>query len=228
MAKKVASPVGPVAAPRNYRSPLRERQAAQTRDTILTSVADEILERGIHGLSMSAVAARAEVAERTIYRYFESTEALLDALIESVGTKLVALLGNQPRLRPGGAATVDELVAHLPALYIALDEIGAPARAVAVVTLARGSDPGRQQRRELLAKALAPELAHLDAATAYAMVETLYLLGGSVSWYLLTRSGELDGSHAGEAAARAIRAILADLRRERGDEPAGHPQPGRA
>lgn len=217
MAKKVESPP----SPRSYRSPLRERQAAQTRDTILNSVAEEILERGIHGLSINAVAARAEVAERTVYRYFESTESLLDALIDSVGTRLAARLGNQPRLRPDRAASVDELVAHLPALYAALDEIGAPARAVAAVTLARGSDPGRQHRRDLLAATLAPELAHLDAASAHAMVETLYLLGGSVSWFLLTRSGELDGPHAGEAAARAIRAILADLRRERVDGTSG-------
>src|SRR6185437_11068522 len=115
------------------------------------------------------------------------------------------LLGDQARLRPDRSSSLDELVAHLPALYVALDEIGAPARAVAAVTLARGSDPGRQRRRDLLATALAPELAHLDPASAHAMVETLYLLGGSVSWYLLTRGGELDGLQAGRAAARAIR-----------------------
>lgn len=151
----------------------------------MNSAAEEILERGIHGLSISAVAARAEVAERTVYRYFESTETLLDALIQSVGARLGALLGDQARLRPDRSSSLDELVAHLPALYVALDEIGAPARAVAAVTLARGSDPGRQQRRDLLATA-------------------------------------------GQAAARAIRAILADLRAESTHNPAGVTQPGRA
>jgi AcrR family transcriptional regulator len=119
----------------------------------LNSAAEEILECGLHGLSISAVAARAEVAERTVYRYFESTETLLDALIQSVGARLGTLLGDQARLRPDRSSSLDELVAHLPALYVALDEIGAPARAVAAVTLARGSDPGRQQRRDLLATA---------------------------------------------------------------------------
>jgi AcrR family transcriptional regulator len=200
--------------PRAYRSPLRERQVAQTRETILNAVAQEILKGGIHTLSMSGVASRADVAERTVYRYFPSTEALLDALIEMVSRRLGELLGDQPRLRPDREAGLDDLVEHLPALYAALDQIGAPARAVAVVTLARGSDPGRQRRRDLLSAAFAPELAHLPPEPARALFETLYLLGGSVSWHLLTRSGDLTGEQAGQAAARVVRAILGDLRKE--------------
>jgi AcrR family transcriptional regulator len=205
----------PAAAPRAYRSPLRERQVAQTRETILNAVAREILERGIHLLSMSSVAARADVAERTVYRYFPSTEALLDALIEMVGARLTELLGDRPRLRPDRDEPLDALVEHLPELYAALDEIGDPARAVAAVTLARGSDSSRQRRRDILSAAFAPELAHLPPEEARALFETLYLLGGSISWHLLTRSGELTGEQAGQAAARVVRAILRDLRKER-------------
>jgi AcrR family transcriptional regulator len=201
-------------SPRAYRSPLRERQVAQTRETILRAVAAEILERGIHALTMSGVATRAEVAERTVYRYFPSTEALLDALTEMVGGRLTELLGDRPRLRPDREERLDDLVDHLPELYVALDQIGAPARAVAAVTLARGSDPGRQRRRDILSAAFAPELAHLSPEEGKALFETLYLLGGSISWHLLTRSGELTGEQAGQAAARVVRAILADLRKE--------------
>ncbi len=201
-------------APRAYRSPLRERQVAQTRETILNAVAQEILEGGIHTLSMSSVAARADVAERTVYRYFPSTEALLDALTEMVGARLTELLGDRPRLRHDREEPLDDLVEHLPKLYVALDQIGDPARAVAVVTLARGSDPGRQRRRDALFAAFAPELAHLPPEDARALFETVYLLGGSVSWHLLTRSGELTGEQAGQAATRVVRAILGDLRKE--------------
>jgi AcrR family transcriptional regulator len=201
-------------APRAYRSPLRERQVAQTRETILNAVAQEILEGGIHTLSMSNVAARADVAERTAYRYFPGTEALLDALTEMVGAQLTELLGDRPRLRHDREESLDSLVEHLPELYIALDHIGDPARAVAVVTLARGSDPGRQRRRDVLSAAFAPELAHLPPEHARALFETVYLLGGSVSWHLLTRSGELTGEQAGRAASRVVQAILSDLRTE--------------
>jgi AcrR family transcriptional regulator len=200
--------------PRAYRSPLRERQVAQTRESILSAVAEEILEHGIHTLSMSGVAARAEVAERTVYRHFASTETLLDGLTEMVGARLGELLGDRPRLRHDREDPLDDLVEHLPGLYAAFDRIGAPARAVAVVTLARGSDAGRQRRREVLSAAFAPELAHLPQEEASALFETLYLLGGSVSWHLLTRSGELTGEQAGRAATRVVRAVLRDLRKD--------------
>ncbi|MGH8891601.1 MAG: TetR/AcrR family transcriptional regulator [Acidothermaceae bacterium] len=223
---------GPVSekpsGPRSYRSPLRERQAAQTRETILQALADEIVSSGIQALSVAAVANRADVAERTIYRYFPNVEALLEGLTSSVSAQLAEYMGERPRLEPGRHEAPDDLAAHLPHLYEALDRIGAPARAMAIVTLARGSDTGRQRRRDTLARILEPELAHLDPAAADAMFETLYLLGGLISWFLLTRSGALDGAQAGRAAARSIQAILTDLRSEQAEQAAMPPYPGRA
>jgi AcrR family transcriptional regulator len=210
--------IGPVsdkpATARSYRSPLRERQAAQTRETILQALADEIVESGMHALSVAAVASRAEVAERTIYRHFPNVEALLEGLTAWVSAQLAEYMGERPRLEPGRRESADDLAAHLPDLYAALDRIGAPARAMAIVTLARGSDTGRQRRRDTLEEILAPELAHLDPDDARAIFETLHLLGGLISWFLLTRSGELDGARAGRAAARSIQAILSALRAE--------------
>lgn len=211
MPKDLPEPAPPTRA---YRSSLRERQVAQTREAILTAVAQEILDRGIHNVSMAGVAGRADVAERTVYRYFASTEALLDGLTAMVGARLAELLGDRPRLRTDRAESLDDLVDSLPDLYVALDAIGAAARAVAVVTLARGSDHDRQSRHDVLWTAFAPVLAHLPDAEAHAIFETLYLLGGSVSWHLLTRSRELTGEQAGRAAARAVRAVIADLRIE--------------
>lgn len=202
------------ATPRSYRSPLRERQAAQTRETILQALADEIVASGIQALSVAAVASRADVAERTIYRHFPNVEALLEGLTAWVSAQLAEYMGERPRLEPGRRESPDDLAAHLPDLYAALDRIGAPARAMAIVTLARGSDTGRQRRRDTLEELLAPELAHLDPDDARAIFETLHLLGGLISWFLLTRSGALDGVRAGRAAARSIQAILSDLRAE--------------
>lgn len=179
------------------------------------AVSEEILENGIHGLSMSAVAARADVAERTVYRYFANMDALLEALTQYVGARLTPLLGEGPRLADGVTASADELVDQLPRLYCALEEIGTPARAVAAMTLIRGSDAGRRRRQELLGQYLAEEMAHLPDDAASAMLETMYMLAGSVSWFLITKDGAISGEQAGLAAARIMRAVLADLRRER-------------
>ena len=202
---------------RRYRSPLRERQLTQTREAILNALAAEILENGVHGLSVATVAARAAVAERTAYRHFPNLEAMLDSLSAMVGTRLTELLAGEARLRPDRRETPDDLIAALPTLYRAFDQIGAPARAVAVLTLTRGSDAGRQHRREILRETLAPETAHLSPDAARALIETMYMLAGSVAWFLLTRSGAITGDQAGLAAGRIMRAVLSDLRAERSE-----------
>jgi hypothetical protein len=43
----------------------------------------------------------------------------------------------------------------------------------------------------------------------------MYMLAGSVSWFLVTGNGTVTGEQAGRAAARIMRAVLDDLRRER-------------
>ncbi len=188
---------------------------AQTRDAILHALADEILDRGIHGLSAAGIAARAEISERTVYRHFPSVEAMIESLNRYVGERLTDELDGVPRLGSERDDPIDALIDTLPKLYDAFDEIGAPARASAAVTLARGSDEKRQARRDRLGEALNAELSHLESGEGRAIVETLYMLAGSVSWFLLTRSGELTGRQAGEAAARIARAVIADLRAER-------------
>jgi hypothetical protein len=58
-------------------------------------------------------------------------------------------------------------------------------------------------------------MAHLPDESARALLETMYMLAGSVSWFLITQNGAITGEQAGLAAARIMHAVLADLRRER-------------
>jgi AcrR family transcriptional regulator len=200
---------------RTYRSSLRERQVQQTRELILRALAEEILAGGLHDLSVAAVAARAEVAERTIYRHFPNVSALLDGLRAFVGEQLAAHMDGPLPLREDTPAPIEEIVARIPALYRALDAVGAPARAAALVTLQQGDDPGRSERAEALRRALQPELTHLDEASARAVIDTIRSLAGSLSWFLLTRDGRTSGAQAGEAAARILLAMLTGFRAER-------------
>ena len=70
---------------RKYDSPVRRQQAADTRDRIITAGAELL-----HGfpiwnwkaLTVRAVAERAGVNERTVYRYFPSERELRDAILE--------------------------------------------------------------------------------------------------------------------------------------------------
>lgn len=59
---------------------LRDRQKRMARELILQAAADEVVEHGVVGFSLQAVAARAGVSSRTLYNYFESRETLMREL----------------------------------------------------------------------------------------------------------------------------------------------------
>jgi AcrR family transcriptional regulator len=64
---------------RLYRSPLRDEQAATTRDRILDATA-RVLARGIAGITIPTVAREAGVSIPTVYRNFRTKRDLLEAI----------------------------------------------------------------------------------------------------------------------------------------------------
>jgi glycosyltransferase involved in cell wall biosynthesis len=66
-------------APSRYAANLRDRQKAETRDLILAAVARKLESGPLEDLSFAAIAAEANVGERTVYRHFPTKEALLGA-----------------------------------------------------------------------------------------------------------------------------------------------------
>ncbi len=60
----------------------RATTASDKRDVILTAALELFVERGFHGTAVPLVAERAGVGAGTIYRYFESKEALVNALYQ--------------------------------------------------------------------------------------------------------------------------------------------------
>jgi AcrR family transcriptional regulator len=69
---------------RNYDSTLRRERAAQTRENIVTAGAELVRSSSIRdwrGVTIRAVAERAGVNERTVYRHFANERALRDAVM---------------------------------------------------------------------------------------------------------------------------------------------------
>ena len=58
-------------------------------DAILRAALDLFVERGFHGTSVPSVADKAGVATGTIYHYFASKEALVNALFRSLKQKII-------------------------------------------------------------------------------------------------------------------------------------------
>lgn len=68
--------------PRNAAPDLAARRAAATRQVIVDAVSDLLVEQHPAALSVPAVARRAGVSVRTVYRYFPTKQDLLDAVAE--------------------------------------------------------------------------------------------------------------------------------------------------
>ena len=69
---------------RRYDSPVRRRQVAETRERILaaaSALVHEFASWDWHGLTFRAVAERAGVSERTVYRHFATERELRDAVM---------------------------------------------------------------------------------------------------------------------------------------------------
>jgi AcrR family transcriptional regulator len=81
----VTTTAGAPGTRRRYDSAVRRARAAQTRDSIIAAAAELLQDASIRdwqALTIRAVAARAGVHERTVYRHFTNERALHDAVMQ--------------------------------------------------------------------------------------------------------------------------------------------------
>ena len=188
-------------APKPYDSPLRRRQQAATREAILEGVALLVEEGGLSAVSFAAVAARAGVQERTVYRHFASRSALLEAFWTWI---------NEQAGIPGFPTQERDLTTKPPVFFPGFDR---RARMMAALIF---SEDGREfrlrvneERQRAYRAVLAGRIAGLDPATATQVCAVIQLLYGATAWATMRDYWQLDGKASGEAIAWAIDRLLA-------------------
>lgn len=75
---------------------LRERHAARTRAAIVDAALGLFEERGFQATTIDEIAARADIAPRTFFRYFPTKEAVLFARSQETRDRLFAALAERP------------------------------------------------------------------------------------------------------------------------------------
>jgi AcrR family transcriptional regulator len=125
---------------RAYSSVLRDGQAEATRTRILEALI-RTMASGVAGLSVPAVARKAEVSIPTIYRHFGSKQGLLDALNPYVIEK--------GGLTPKMPQTAEQLEPSVRGLFRNLDAMDLTLRA------AMASELGNEARRAMMPMRLA-------------------------------------------------------------------------
>jgi len=98
------------------RTSLSARQADFTQRLILDAAVDLLETTSVSELSVRAVAKRAEISERTVFRYFAAREDLLDAVAAEVARRTQA---------PPNPKTVAELLAYPESIFARYEETSA-------------------------------------------------------------------------------------------------------
>lgn len=183
---------------------LRARNSAATRERLLDA-ATACIERGVEP-TMRAVAEAAGVGERTIYRYFDGHDALLEALV--------------PRIQARAGVPLCEDFDGLPAYAEALFGVFEQNRALVVALVAsawmgprfRGSRRRNLDAMRVLVDAAHPRAPERDRAAGAATLRAL--LSGS-TWVYLRESCGLSREDVLAHARWAIDAVERRLRAAR-------------
>jgi AcrR family transcriptional regulator len=199
-------------ATRSYSSPLRERQAEQTRELLLDTLTELLDARRADEVTTRDLARTAGVSESTVYRHFPDRTALISGLTHRLGARMAT--------EPPGMSleSIDDLPRLAEALGAVLDEHRVEARAEALLN----ADPRQfspetahntEQFRELIARSF-PELDERELAGIGAVVRVLL---SSQAWLRMREEFGVPGSESGPIVAWVIELVIDALRR--GDRP---------
>lgn len=188
---------------RRYRSPLRERQAAESRAAVLAAARDLFLEQGYGSTTVEQVASRAGVSKSAVFSAVGNKQALLTTVRD------VALAGDddptpvrdrpsaeRARSAPDVRTALDAIAGHIAAVHHRsgpIEELLEGAAATGEAELRDLWETAQQQRRtgaglmvDLL-RSKGPLRPGLDRAAAVDVL-SLFMAPGAHTW-LVTRCG---------------------------------------
>jgi AcrR family transcriptional regulator len=189
---------------RKYNNTLRDQQSRSTRATILDALEGALGEAGGAELSLARLAARAGVAEATVYRHFPSKADLFDAFSRRAAQRF--------DVTPDLVDDLADLAERIVDVFAYFRENEALLRAAQrTPDMAEYSRNVRKSRRERLAQLVAKRYPALSGDEQRAAVGVLHMVVSPVHWLWLVDSCGLSDAQAADAARWAFGSLLADL-----------------
>lgn len=190
---------------RPYRSPLREEQTAGTRSRIVDACVGLIRDR--RELTFAAVARRAGVRERTVYRHFPTKDALEAAVWRWIVEHLT-----QAELT---ASSEDQLVGAMRRSFAGFDAgaglIEAMLHSPQGLAIRQSQQTARRAMFERCARSAVPGVGEETCTSLAAMLQLLY---SATAWDQLRSFWGMDVDAAADLVENAIRLLLAGARQE--------------
>ena len=187
---------------RRYDSSLRRERAALTRDRIIdagAALVHEFSSWDWRQLTVRAVAERAGVHERTVYRHFPTEEVLRAAVVDR--------LQEEAGLRPEDVTldTIEDLVGRLFAYLPSFTSSAEPATDASLAAV----DERRKSALLDVVTAETPTWTPAEQREAAAVIDVLW---GLPTYRRLVGGWHLDEKEAARAATWLIRLVVAEIR----------------
>lgn len=181
---------------------VREEYKEQTRVRIVDSAIDLVGESGEEPLTIAAVAARAGITERTVYRHFDTRDALIRAVWRRMQKRVAS---------DGFPRTAEALIQSPRKLFPRFDQsrelIRASIRSAAGIDVRMSSNP---ERTAATLASVRDALPKLDEAALCRRAAIAQLINSAQGWDVLTLFWGLSAEEAGEAAAEALAILLGE------------------
>lgn len=179
---------------------LRGEYKEMTRQRIIDSAIDLLRERGEQVLTIAAVAKMANVTERTVYRHFETRDALIRAVWKAM----------QGRVASGGfpetaAALLESPCRLFPKFDDARELVRASIHSPAGLDIRMHSNP---ERKRAITASVRDALPGLDETTLRRRAAIAQLINSAQGWEVLTHFWGMTGEEAGAAASEALAVLL--------------------
>lgn len=184
---------------------LREEYATMTRERIVVAFAELLEKEDIDQVSMAALARKAKVAERTIFRHFPTKTDLVAAVGEWISTNIFKLVpSDSPEDLPNGFRRACAMFDKNPRLAhaIAINRLGRSARS--------------EFRRRFIAsnrEVLSPITDGLGAGEARRADAVVAYLDNVLAWHTLREEFAMSGTEVADTIEWALGLVFEDLRR---------------
>jgi AcrR family transcriptional regulator len=188
---------------RRYDSPVRRQRAAETRDRIVAAGSElvhELPSWDWRELTFRAVAERAEVGERTVYRHFPTERHLRDAVMRRLEEEAGVVYDDVTLA--GLPAVTARVFASLPSFAVH-DSVAPPDDPTF-----EAADERRQAALRRSVAAAAPHWSAEQQETAAALLDVLWNLS---SYERLVRGWQFDGDRATGALGWLIERVVAAI-----------------
>ena len=188
----------------NPRPPnLTARHTDQTRQWILIAATDLLELQGLAQLSNAAVAERAGISERTVYRHFSTRDALLDEVAVTVAARLDS---------PEAPHTAPELLAYPAQLFASFEARPALTRAaLASEVFARMRDGPAAKRWQAVQRMLEEHQPPLSADDCVIAAANIRYLLTATTWNYYRQQLGLDAQQTVSCVRKALAAQLYGL-----------------